>query len=89
MMFLLYTGTGVAGPGFTLVPPPWCPPVARAIAFWGPRREAIPELESSRRADSESGLQSLPPEARNLRIVRLVLVVLGVRWQRFHLNLRK
>ncbi len=59
------TGWALAGPGSTLVPPPWCPPPELLVEshFRGPNLEARPDFESSRPADSESGLRCPPRDS--------------------------
>jgi hypothetical protein len=52
--------------------------------FCGPKREARPDFESSRRADSESGLRCPAHETRHFSMFRLALVLLGVVLQRCH-----
>jgi hypothetical protein len=67
------SASGLAGPGYPLVPPPLCPPtgVAREFSVSWSNLEPRPFCGCSRRADSVSGLRLPPHGTRSVRCLVL------------------
>jgi hypothetical protein len=89
IMFLLYTGSGLAGPGCMLVPRLGAPTgVASEIACFVDQRENRDLISRALGAQLPNpGSVSLPRGRCNFLMFRLALVLLGVILQRCHLGL--